>query len=129
VDAILPFPVLPGVGYSTLSLPTITLSPDTISSLCQPTGTIQHQPPISNIHIFPNPADDEFTVSGSQFPIQKIEILNLLGETVFSKELPATGIHRMTSSHPMNVRLPSSIYIIKVYADEGVFQRKLVINH
>ncbi|MFI5219541.1 MAG: T9SS type A sorting domain-containing protein [Bacteroidia bacterium] len=94
----------------------IKLGPDTI------TGVTNLKSPTSNFQIYPNPADNELTITGLQSPIQKIEILNLLGETVFSKE-PQTLNFKLQTTF-----LPSGIYIIKVYADEGVFQQKLVIN-
>ncbi len=97
----------------------IKLFPDTI------TGINNLQPLTPNFKLFPNPAQEEFTVSGLQFPVQKIEILNLLGETVLTHQSEI----RNSKSEINTSSLSPGIYIIKVYADEGVFQQKLVINH
>lgn len=98
----------------------IKLFPDTITGIIQhpDNGTGQNQ-----LSVYPNPADEELTVSGLQFPINKIEIINLLGETVFSREPKTVNCKLQTSS------FPPGMYIIKAYSDKGVFQQKLVINH
>jgi hypothetical protein len=77
----------------------------------------------SFFNIFPNPASDQFTVSSRQSTINKIEIINLLGEEVFNKQLSAFYFLLSASS------FPNGIYIIKVYTEKGIFQQKLVIAH
>ncbi|MFI5219820.1 MAG: T9SS type A sorting domain-containing protein [Bacteroidia bacterium] len=94
----------------------VKLFPDTI------TGIIQYQNQ-NQISVYPNPADEELTVSGLQFPVTKIEIINLLGEIVFSRDPKTVNCKLQTSF------LPPGMYIIKVHADKGVFQQKLVIHH
>jgi hypothetical protein len=73
--------------------------------------------------IYPNPASDQFTISSGQLTINKIEIFNLPGETVFT-EKPQTLNFKLQT-----LNLPNGIYIIRAYTEEGIFQQKLVVNH
>ena len=108
-----------GLGMNSGSIGLPNMIHDLISLV--PVENISHNE--DAFKIFPNPAKDEFTVSGLQFPVEKIEIFNLLGETVFSQQ-PQTSNFKLQTTN-----LPNGIYIIKAYTDKGVFQQKLLVNH
>jgi type IX secretion system substrate protein len=89
----------------------------------------------NSFSIYPNPADNEFTISSFQFPVSKIEIVNLLGETVLSQTpSPLEGKSSAGLLSRQMVRIgaglfPQGIYIIKVNSGKNIFQRKLIVNH
>jgi hypothetical protein len=96
-----------------------------IIKFCDTTSTTsitQLPNPQSTFSIYPNPSNGSFQVTGLKFPVERIEIFNLLGETVFSKQPE-------TNNPKLETNLPNGIYIIKAYTEKGVFQQKLAINH
>jgi hypothetical protein len=76
----------------------------------------------TSFNIFPNPAQDQFTISGLEFPVQ-IKMVDVFGREVFQKQISASDFRIPTSD------FANGIYIIKAYTDKGVFQRKLLIAH
>jgi hypothetical protein len=81
----------------------------------------------TSFNIFPNPAQDEFTISGLPFPVQ-IKMVDVFGREVFSQTIitsnPKPDSYRVQTSNFSN-----GVYLIKAYTGKGVFQQKLIINH
>ena len=79
---------------------------------------------IDEYRLFPNPADDRLTVSGTK-PCKGIEFYNMYGALVFKKPIGDDGCH-------VNVGfLNAGTYVIKLISPEGESFRKtiLVIRH
>ncbi|HKR07165.1 MAG TPA: T9SS type A sorting domain-containing protein [Bacteroidia bacterium] len=91
-------------------------------------GIQNHSSASEEFTISPNPSSDEITITSPQ-PIHKIEIFNLLGETVFTKQQETNNRFEGVPSGRLKTHLPNGIYIIKTYTENGIFQQKLVINH
>lgn len=72
-------------------------------------------------NIFPNPAIDEVNVQSS-FKIKCIEIYNILGEQVLSKEVNAYNTKINTAS------LSKGNYILKVKTNSGTTNKKLIVE-
>ncbi len=72
-------------------------------------------------NVFPNPAIDEVNVQCS-FRIKDIEIYNILGEQVLSKEVNGYNTKINTSS------LPKGNYILRVKTNSGTTNNKLVVE-
>ncbi|MFI5218675.1 MAG: T9SS type A sorting domain-containing protein [Bacteroidia bacterium] len=82
--------------------------------------------PLNNqLQIYPNPANDEITISSRGLGIQfsKIEIFNCLGEIVLSHQPQTLNFKLQT------LNFPHGLYIIKAYTDKEVFQQKIMISH
>ncbi|HBN05318.1 MAG TPA: hypothetical protein DD434_05965 [Bacteroidales bacterium] len=73
------------------------------------------------INIYPNPAKNELNVSSS-IEIAKIEILNILGQLVFTKELKSKNTKINISI------LPKGNYIAKIHTTKGVRTTKFVVK-
>jgi len=67
--------------------------------------------------IYPNPTTGVLFVSTSQ-QIEKIEVKNLLGETIFSSQFPEVDI----------TNLAKGIYIVEVITPNTRFKQKIVLN-
>lgn len=79
------------------------------------------------IHIFPNPAEDNFTIMISRKSHQHlaIKIVDLLGKPVYEEALGFTDM----VSRDINVRnLSSGIYFLKIQSGEENYTGKLVIE-
>lgn len=71
-----------------------------------------------NVSLFPNPASDILTVEAKKGKLQKVEILNLLGQTLLTQtanEIPVST-------------LENGIYLIKLTIDNQIFTNKWVKN-
>lgn len=73
------------------------------------------------VHIYPNPATDELFIDCATCPVSTslIEVVNIHGQSFFSKTLSGTDVQRLNVGH-----LPSGIYLIKGRTEEGVWLRK-----
>lgn len=73
------------------------------------------------INIYPNPAEKELNVSSS-VEITKIEILNIIGQVVYTKELKSKNTKIDISN------LPKGNYITKIHTKKGVKINKFVVQ-
>ena len=69
--------------------------------------------------VYPNPGDGNFTISGLHFPVDDIEIYNMLGEKVYNDKY-GTAINISD--------LPEGIYIIKVVSNKETIVKKLIVK-
>jgi hypothetical protein len=74
---------------------------------------------IANVDIYPNPTDGKIAFKSSNLKVEKIEILNSLGEVVyFSEKLPKE----------YNFEDKKGIFFINIYTEKGVQTRKIVVK-
>ncbi|WP_396600619.1 BNR-4 repeat-containing protein [Algibacter sp. R77976] len=78
----------------------------------------------SSIIIFPNPAEDKFTISFKNISnVKTIEIYNILGKLVYQKA-PKDNIIEVKNSG-----FKSGVYLVKAFSDDNqVFHSKLVVK-
>ncbi len=91
---------------------------------CLQTG-ISKSPSDGQIIIFPNPNSGKFEIQFPEVYIQKIDIVNSLGKTVFQKYFPK-GI-----SKNISMELPEllpGIYYLKINPEEGLRVKKLFVS-
>jgi hypothetical protein len=72
------------------------------------------------IFIYPNPTQGQFTIR-TQFAFKKIEIYNMLGETIFSEQSNQTN-------SIVNTKLQSGIYFVKINDGKNNIVRKIVVE-
>ena len=74
-----------------------------------------------SIHIYPNPTKDNLIIEiNSTTTNQKLEILNLVGQTLF------TNIINNNKTTINISAFPSGVYIIKLYTDNGTIVKKFI---
>lgn len=74
------------------------------------------------IKVYPNPAaNGQFTISGSE-NIQQIELINLLGQTVYECSRPEQPVHQM------QLRVPAGIYFLNLSDGVSTLSEKIVIQ-
>lgn len=71
-----------------------------------------------NVSLFPNPASDILTVEAKKGKLQKIEILNLLGQTLLTET---------TNEVPIS-HLETGMYLIRVTIDNQILTNKWIKN-
>ncbi len=77
----------------------------------------------SQISIYPNPSSGLFNVSIGNNKVNKVDVLNMLGEKVF-----ATSLLNPQSSNTLDLSSQQNgIYFMKVYSSEGNAIKKLII--
>ncbi|HKR06776.1 MAG TPA: T9SS type A sorting domain-containing protein [Bacteroidia bacterium] len=102
-----------------------------IIKFCDTTATTsftQLPNPQSPFSIYPNPSNGSFQVSGLKFPVERIEIFNLLGETVFEHQPETRNSSEGAPSGKLETHLANGMYIIIAYTDKGIFQQKLLVQ-
>ena len=78
---------------------------------------------LSDALVYPNPSSGQIHVLNSKSKINKLEIYNLMGEK--SSE---TDIHEITDS-AVNMSIPlKGIYFLKIFTDEGIISKRLIIQ-
>ncbi|MFV0598126.1 MAG: T9SS type A sorting domain-containing protein [Bacteroidales bacterium] len=95
-------------------LDTLTYPQDTTLGLSKVNSDVE-------INIYPNPAENEINVSSS-IEINKIEILNIIGQVVYTKELKSTNAKIDVSN------ITKGNYIAKIYTKKGVKINKFVVQ-
>ena len=75
-----------------------------------------------NYRIYPNPANEIFTVDGQD--IQSIKITNEIGQVIFSKEY-------VDNNNQINININQSngIYFVRILANKKLIIKKIVINN
>ena len=73
-----------------------------------------------NISLFPNPANNDFSVKGINGERQ-LDLFDLTGKQVLSTK--TTGENSISVSS-----LPVGVYVVKIITEGGVIEKKLVKN-
>ncbi|RAR46558.1 T9SS type A sorting domain-containing protein [Flavobacterium lacus] len=74
---------------------------------------------LQNLKFYPNPVSSTLTISTS-FPIQSIEIYNLLGQRLINESYDATEVNVNVSN------LPSALYLVKIKSENQTKEFKIV---
>ena len=74
-----------------------------------------------SVAVFPNPAKDVITIHSQNVPIKKIELVNLLGETLY------TQITENVQSTQLNLQsYQPGFYFVKVSSEKYTVTKRLV---
>lgn len=76
-----------------------------------------------NFNVYPNPSSAKFTIS-SKSNINAVEIYNLLGERIYSEY----GIKKQTSTEIDLIDHCKGIYIVKIYIETKIYNRKIIVQ-
>lgn len=79
----------------------------------------------SSLSIYPNPAEDQVTISGNRVSIQQIRLTGITGETIL------TSSNLSGQSGPVVLQLPSlaaGVYLLYLETEAGVVMKKLLID-
>lgn len=115
-----PIHLFPNSGYWHVSL--IAISDmgcsDTISTVI--TVNIDEVNLYNKIKCYPNPVFDKFTIESESLTNISLEILNSQGQSI--KKIKLTN-----NVNNINLKeLPKGLYIIRIYTDNGIIEKKLV---
>ncbi|MDR0969140.1 MAG: T9SS type A sorting domain-containing protein [Lentimicrobiaceae bacterium] len=72
----------------------------------------------TNVEIYPNPVKDVLKIENNELQINKIEILNLLGKTIYQFDHPSNQINSSA--------LSQGIYFVKLETNKGIVIKKFV---
>lgn len=72
-------------------------------------------------YVYPNPAKNEVMLASS-FGLQRVEIVNVLGQVVYGAEVSGNSVKVATSD------FATGNYIVKMYTEGGVVAKKLVVE-
>jgi hypothetical protein len=86
------------------------------------TGLASVQITTSDVKIYPNPANDYATIEVVGYKIDKIELVNLLGQTIFITEVNASLIRFGTSD------LTNGTYFVKITSNNNTITKKINIS-
>ncbi len=86
------------------------------------TGIANIQITTSDVKIYPNPANDYATIEAVGYKIDKIELVNLLGQTIFIAEVNAS-IYRFSTTDMIN-----GTYFVKISSNGSSLTKKLNIS-
>jgi hypothetical protein len=78
---------------------------------------------LSQVLLFPNPAQDKITLVNSMPELRSVKIINMLGEEVYSSEVNAVGTSELDVTTFAN-----GSYIVRLETTKGVAHRKFVIR-
>ncbi|MEX0966298.1 MAG: T9SS type A sorting domain-containing protein [Bacteroidia bacterium] len=81
----------------------------------------------NRVVIYPNPTKDEVSVNFTGLHVNEIQILDLRGRTMLVKKLRSADF-TVEGKEVLNTsNLAAGVYLVKVMADEGVIQKRVVI--
>ena len=86
-----------------------------------PVGISENKPSSLNFSMFPNPANQNLTISSDKV-IDNIQILDLAGRLHWQQQPSSSEVRISTAA------LSPGIYMVRVYANSEVSTRKLLIN-
>ncbi len=76
----------------------------------------------NSISVFPNPSTGKFTVQSQSVKITSLEIYNVLGEMVYSKQATRTQENEIDISSE-----PEGVYFVRARTSEGVVSKKILV--
>ena len=76
---------------------------------------------MDNVLIYPNPASDNIVIQSSEFQYNQIEILDIMGKSVFS-----TSVDYLPELH-LTVKLNNGIYLLRISNGEFSYSQRLEI--
>ena len=72
-------------------------------------------------YVYPNPAKSEVMLASS-VTVDRVEVINVLGQVVFASDVNANSIKVNTSE------FATGNYIVKMYTEAGVATKKLIVE-
>ena len=79
---------------------------------------------LADFNIYPNPTSGNFVISSDKFIMKgNVEILNILGETVFKENISNESKIEISLKN-----VSSGIYFVKVFDGEVSFCKKLIVE-
>ncbi len=94
----------------------------TVNVINQTTGLAQLTgDPLSEVVIYPNPNNGQFTLNGIDKRIQRITVLNMLGQSVYTQEI------NEQEKLDLNLDLPKGIYFVQMGNASGLSQTKKIV--
>jgi hypothetical protein len=76
----------------------------------------------NSITVFPNPATGKFTVQSQNVKITSLEIYNVLGKMVYSKQPHSQQLNEIDIS-----KEPEGVYFVRVYTELGMLSKKVLL--
>lgn len=94
-----------------------------VSKIHEPEGevSIRYLPTFST-RIYPNPTENHTIIDAGNTIIQRIAVMDINGKQLYYKE------SLNNTKHQLNLNLPSGIYLVQVYAEQGVVTKKMVVR-
>ncbi len=77
---------------------------------------------MENFTVYPNPAHDAVSINFEN--ANRLEVINLLGQTVYSE-----NIEGITSTNVNTSGLVNGLYFVKLYTNKGNGLHKLIVSH
>jgi len=86
------------------------------------TGLASIQINSGEVKVYPNPANENITVEAKGYRIDKVELINLIGQLVYSSEVN-DSVARISASE-----IPNGTYFVKVYVNNTTVAKRITIN-
>ena len=87
------------------------------------TGLVNIQVASGEVKVYPNPANEYTTIEATGYRIDKVELINLLGQTVFTSEVNDSVIRINT------IDLLNGTYFAKIYfSNNNTITKKVTIS-
>jgi PKD repeat protein len=84
------------------------------------TVSITEVKPVDEVNIYPNPANNQVTISGKD--LVSLEIINVNGQIVRT-------VTNKSDKYVVNIfSLPKAMYFVKVYSVHGIYIKKLIVK-
>lgn len=74
--------------------------------------------------IYPNPVSDEITINSADMKYNKVEIIDMRGNTVYLKQ-----VSDFTSVLKTPVNFPDGLYVVKISNDKEFVIKKIIVKH
>lgn len=105
------------------SLEPIPIAGDTIQLAINRGGTvsIEQHPALQAIEVYPNPNRGYLLIKSPETTIEKIEIVNIFGQSLLHKEVDSSSIHGLHIGI-----LSSGAYWLKIYTLDGVKMERII---
>jgi len=88
-------------------------------SFCDYWSNINENTLNNNISIYPNPTKDNLTIETNTNTAQKLEILNLIGQTVYTNSINKKAVINTSA-------FAKGVYILKIYSDKETIVKKFI---
>lgn len=83
------------------------------------TGLTEFKNEESGVVVYPNPANEQLTISAGENKIEKVELYDVMGRLLLNE----------TEQKTINIsQLPNGTYVVKVYTSNGIETKKVVVS-
>ncbi|MEX0811851.1 MAG: SdrD B-like domain-containing protein [Chitinophagales bacterium] len=74
------------------------------------------------INLYPNPTENHTIIDAGNTVIQRVAVTDINGKELYYKENINENRHRL------NLDVPAGIYLVQIYAEEGMLTKKMVVK-